>query len=241
MTRGNVPAHKAENATADEISPTDAQVLLSPRRLPAFVDLSKMLLRQTTMSVETWTRNYLAAQMASEMENVGIEGGGSEEPTGILGTVGIGAVVAGDPDGAAPTWADVINLKREVAKDNALMGRLGYLGNPDVTAKLQTTDRTSSTSIFIMGEDPGRLAGYPYADTTNVPNDLTKGNGTALSALIFGNWADLYVGQWGGLDILVNPYTKAKEGLVEIVAEMYYDLEVARPVSFAAMLDIVTT
>jgi hypothetical protein len=85
------------------------------------------------------------------------------------------------------------------------------------------------------------LAGYPYADTTNVPNDLTKGDGTALSALIFGNWADLYVGQWGGLDILVNPYTKAKEGLVEIVAEMYYDLEVARPVSFAAMLDIVTT
>ncbi|HET7237760.1 MAG TPA: phage major capsid protein, partial [Terrimicrobiaceae bacterium] len=241
FVRGATPAHKAENATADEISPTTEQVLLSPRRLPAFIDLSKMLIRQSAFSIELWVRNYLAMQFAVEMENVGIEGGGSEEPTGILGTVGIGAVVAGDPDGAAITWADVINLKREVAKDNALQQRLGYLGNPDVTAALQTTDRTSNTSVFIMGDDPNRLAGYPYRDTTNVPNDLTKGAGTALSALIFGNWADLYVGQWGGVDILTNPYTKAKEGLVEVVAELYYDLEVARPVSFAAIQDIVTT
>ena len=39
-----------------------------------------------------------------------------------------------------------------------------------------------------------------------MPSNLTKGTGTNLSAIIYGNWADLIIGYWSAFDLLVNPY-----------------------------------
>ena len=74
----------------------------------------------------------------------------------------------------------------------------------------------------------------------NVPNNLTKGTGTNLSALIFGNWSDLLVGQWGGIDLSVDEVPEAAKGNVKLVAHSEWDIAVRHAESFAAIKDIVT-
>jgi len=73
-----------------------------------------------------------------------------------------------------------------------------------------------------------------------VPSTLTKGNSDVCSAIIFGNFADLLIGQWGGMDIVVDPYTQAPSGLVRLVINSWWDVLVKRAASFAAMQDALT-
>lgn len=83
--------------------------------------------------------------------------------------------------------------------------------------------------------------GYNAAVTNAVPSDLTKGSGTALSAIIFGNFADLLIGMWGGLDLTVDPYSNSTSGTLRIVALQDVDVAVRHAASFAAATDVVTS
>ena len=73
-----------------------------------------------------------------------------------------------------------------------------------------------------------------------MPSDLKKGTGTNLSAMLFGNFSDVIVGQWGGLDIIVDPYTLKKSAQVEITMNAWHDVFVRHDESFAAIKDIKT-
>lgn len=85
------------------------------------------------------------------------------------------------------------------------------------------------------------MNGYRTFVTTQISKTLTEGTSSDLSALIFGNWAELYIGQWGGIDIMVNPYTKAKESLIEYIIESYMDVNVRHAASFAISKDVDAT
>jgi hypothetical protein len=95
---------------------------------------------------------------------------------------------------------------------------------------------------FILS-DPGRsLMGYQFACTNAVPSNLTKGSGTNLSPLIFGNFNDLMIGEWGSVEILVNPYGAGyNTGDVDIRVMQTIDVAFRRVVSFAAITDMITT
>lgn len=122
-----------------------------------------------------------------------------------------------------------------------MMGSLGWLLNSDTVGKLQTVEKASSTAQFILGDDASRLAGYPVYETNQVPNTLDKGTSTGVcSALIFGNWADLLIGMWGGLDINVDTSTGSTSGTVRVVALQDVDIAVRHAQSFSAMLDALT-
>tara|TARA_Y100001968_G_C19206486_1_gene642554 strand:+ start:183 stop:395 length:213 start_codon:yes stop_codon:yes gene_type:complete len=70
---------------------------------------------------------------------------------------------------------------------------------------------------------------------------LTKGSGSSLSAIIYGNFNDLLVGMWGSLEILVDPYTDIAKGTVGIRALQTVDMAVRHPESFAAMQDVIAS
>ena len=74
-----------------------------------------------------------------------------------------------------------------------------------------------------------------------MPSNFTKGSSSSLSALIFGNWSDLLIGEWGTVDLLVDPYTNADSGQVRVVTFSFVDIAVRHAQSFAAVSDIVTT
>jgi hypothetical protein len=78
--------------------------------------------------------------------------------------------------------------------------------------------------------------------SNQVPSDLDKGTSTGVcSAILFGNWADLIIGEWGGLDILVDPFTQGAAGTVRVIAHQDVDIQLRRVASFSAMQDALTT
>lgn len=196
---------------------------------------------QSTPSIDAYLQRFLLTAVAVKLQQAALHGSGTGEPAGLAGTAGIGSVVGGT-HGAAPLWDDITNLYKQVAIDNADMGALAYCTNPYVIDKLQNTPRQSSgvEGNFIM-TDTTRLNGFNVGVTTSVSNVLEKGtSGAVCSAIFFGNWADMAMASWGGIDILVNPYTKGKEGITEVILNSYLDANVLRPTSFAAMLDATT-
>ena len=177
--------------------------------------------------------------LAIEIDRAAIHGSGSSnQPTGILATSGIGSV-AGGTNGAAPTYAHIVGLETQVAQDNADEGALNFLTNSKVRGKLLQTEKASSTAQFVWS-DNNSMRGYNAAVSNQVSSTLTKGNQSLSSAIIFGNFNDLLIGMWGGLDIALDNSTGSASGTVRVVALQDVDIAVRHAQSFAAMLDALT-
>ena len=154
---------------------------------------------------------------------------------------GIGSV-AGGTNGLAPTLDHLLDLKKEVAVDNADVASCGYLTNAKVEAVLaKAKDSQDQYLLSPYGTELGRsqIAGRRFEVSNNVPSDLTKGTGSNLSAVIYGNFADLLIGLYGTLEILVDPYTDFAKGTTGIRALQSIDIAVRHAQSFAAMQDAI--
>lgn len=224
-----------------ESDPTVGKISMSPKRLGTYTDISNQLLIQTSPSIEARIRRQFVNAIQLAIEAAAINGTGVDPiPEGILNTTGIGDV-AGGTDGAAPTWANIVTLESLVAAANADVGNLGYLINAVTRGKLKTTPKVATNDLFIFGDGAMPLNGYKAAVTNQVPSNLVKGSsGAVCSAIIFGNFADLIIGMWGGMEILADPYTQATSGLFRLVVNTFADVAVGHPASFAAMQDALT-
>ena len=243
-TGPSTAAWVAENAAPAESTnvPSFGQVTLSPKTLAGYVDFSRRLMLQSSLDIETLIRNDLASTIAVAMDNAAISGSGTNRPTGVLNTAGIGSVTLGT-NGLAPTWAMVVSLVREVEIDNVDSTSAGFLTNAQVKSKLATTPRQSSgiEGNFILQPPFSDLFGFPLTVSQQVPSNLTKGSGSNLSAMIFGVWSDLLIGQWSGIDLMVDPYTGSSAATVRVTAFHDCDFAVRYPESFAECNEIITT
>ena len=238
---------ETENSANDETSPTFDKISMSPNRLGAFTDISKQLLVQSSVDIENFVRNRLSEAVNRALDYALINGDNSAQPFyGILNTAGIGSVAIGT-DGGPLTYKHIIDLETELATDNADFGTLAYLTTPGVRGFLKNTEKASGTAQFVwsdgappVGQQGIRtdlLNGYRAYVSTQVPSNLTKGNGTGLHSVIFGNFAELLIGQWAGLDVVVDPYSSSKNALVTIVVNSWWDAAVRHAQSFAAIKD----
>ena len=202
---------------------------------------------QATPDLEQLVRNDLTQQVAAAIDLACISGtGSSNQPTGILNTSGINSVVGGT-NGATVTYDHLADLIAAVSQDSADVGRTGFLTNNQVLTKLLKTKDSDGNYLLGPGSmvagSPATLWGRRCEISQQVPSNLTKGSASGTcSAIIYGNWSDLVVAQWGSpLDILVNPYGSSyAAGNVEIRAMSSLDIGVRHVESFAAMKDALT-
>lgn len=232
--------HWVAEDSAITVSDADfGKTKLSPKHCGCITEYSRNMLQQSSPDIENLLRDDFAKLLAEAIDRVAIQGGGSNEPTGILGTTGIGSVTTS----GTPSWANILQLIEEVEVDDA-MGS-AFATCPGVVRMLRSAPKEldgSSVAVsadYIM-EGPRTLAGYPCAVSNVVPANLGAGNDE--SALIFGNWSDLLIGYWSAFDILVNPFesTAYAKGNVQIRGMMTVDIAVRHPESFAAAIDITT-
>jgi len=210
-----------EGGAASESEMTVGSVSLQPRTLGCFTDVTRQLLIQSSLDVESLIRDDLAQALAVAIDKAGLEGtGASGQPTGILNTSGVNTVAAFAA--ANPTFAEVVGLETAVAEDNALLGSLSYIMPASMYGALKTVEKASNTAQFVV-EPGGTMNGYRAI----VSNQATAGN------LYFGNFNDLLIGMFGGLDIVVDPYTNSTSGTIRVVALQSVDAAVRRAVSFA--------
>lgn len=210
-----------EGGASSESEPTFGQVTMSPKSLGAFTDITRLMMMQSSLDIEALVRNDLSTGLALAIDNGGLQGSGSSgQPTGIANTSGINAPT--DFAAANPTFAEVVAMETAVAEDNALMGNLAYILPASMYGALKTTAKDSGSGQFVV-EPGGTMNGYRAI----VSNQVTAGD------LYFGNFADLLIGMYGGLDITVDPYTASTSGTVRIVALQTVDVAVRHAVSFA--------
>ena len=225
----------AENSA---LTPSDMEfdkVSMTPKHAGAITELSRNMLLQTSPDVEQLARDDFAKILAEAVDVVAIQGGGSNEPDGILETTGIGDVALGAAGGTLSV-DKVIDLENEVEIDNAV-GQ-AFLTNFKVK-KAASKLKDGEGQYFGLDKV---FQGYQRAFSNLVPSNLTKTTGSNLSALIFGDFSDLIMGYWSEFDLLVNPYesTAYAKGNVQVRGMLTMDLAVRHPESFAAIKDIVT-
>jgi len=229
----------AESGAPTESQQTIAQVTMQAKTVGAFTDISRQLLKQSSVDVEGFVQRNLAAVLGLAIQQAAISGTGqNNQPSGLLTL--ITPSVAGGTDGAAPTWANIIELETDVSVANADVGSMGYLTNAKVRGKLKGTTKANNQNGFVFEQGDMPLNGYRAGITNAVPSNLTKGAGTDLSAILFGNFADLLIGMWGGLDLTVDPYSGSTSGTVRVVALQDVDVAIRHAESFATMVDAIT-
>jgi HK97 family phage major capsid protein len=208
----------AEGSAASESEATFTSITMSPKTVGAFTDVTRNLMMQGSPDVESLIRNDLAASLAIAIDLGALSGSGSSgQPTGIRATSGINTK---DFAATNPTFAEIVGMETEVAADNALRGNLAYIINAAMAGALKTSAKDCGSGLFVLQN--GEMNGY----RTIVSNQAATGDA------YFGNFADLLIGMWGGLDILVDPYTSSTTGTVRIVAMQSVDVAVRHAVSF---------
>jgi HK97 family phage major capsid protein len=218
-----------------ESNPTVAKTAVRGKRLGAYTLFSKQLMNQAVIDVENWVRRELGIAVGQALEIAAINGSGSAPiPRGVLNISGIGDV-AGGTNGLLPTWNHMVELETDINAANAPMGRRAYLTTPGVNGILKTVKKDAGSGIFI--NENGMVNGYPMLFTSNVPSTLTKGSNSDCHAVIFGNWEELYVMQWGGIDLVVNPYSLDTTSQVRVTINSWWDIAVRHKESFSAMKD----
>ena len=213
-----------EGTAASESEFTSGSVTMSPKVIGAFTDATRLLLQQSSLDVENLIRDDLTKSIATAIDLGALAGSGSSgQPTGIANTSGINTTTFA---AANPTWAEIVAMESAVANDNALTGSLGYICRPADFGTLKTTEKASGTAQFVVSPD-NTMNGYNVIRS----NQVTSGD------FYFGNFADLLIGMYGGLDITVDPYALSTSGGVRIVALQTVDVAVRHAVSFCKSSD----
>ncbi len=222
QTAAGTAAWRTEVQEVSASKQTLGQVTMSPNRCAALTIYSKQLLAQSSIDIEAFIRMDLATIIALAIDYAAIQGTGGAQPQGVVGASGVGALTFG----GAPTWAKVVEFETTAATANALTGRLGYLTTPATRGKWKTTEQATGTARWLWS-DGDQVNGYRALATNQV----------ASNKVIFGNWADMIIGLWAGLDITVDPYKYAELGEVRVVANQFVDVALRHAASFVVSSD----
>ena len=184
-----------------ESTMTIGSISLSPKRVAAYSELSKQLLAQSSFDVESMVRDDLVYQLNLAFDAVAIDGGGTNQPSGVLDASGLHGQTGGQ------NWQNVIDAEADVMSTHALAGSLAYVTTPAVMATLKGTEKASNTAQFVWQDN--RINGYPAVATTQMTADHT----------VFGDWSQVVLAEFGsGVDIVADPYSLALTGMIRVHA-----------------------
>jgi len=213
----------AEGATGTLSDQAFAQVALTPNRLFAGTAFTKQFAFQSSIGVENFIIDDIQAVLKVAKDLAALTGAGAAgEPLGILNMTGLSTSVT---FGAAATFAKMLEFWKNVATSNADSGSLAYITTPATAAKLMAKAKDSNGNGFVW--ENGKVSGYPAFTTNQMPSDK----------VLFGNFKDLIIGEWAGVDITVDPYTLAADGKIRIIIEMHCDIVARHAASFSKSTD----
>lgn len=216
QTGGATAYWVGEGDDAPEGTPTIGQLSLSPKTVAAYTDITRRLLRQSTPDAEGIVRRDLLSAVAQAIDVAGYYGDGTDnQPRGLANYTGINAV---DFAATWPTFDELVAMESEIAADNADIGQMGYVGNARFRGHAKTTPKFGTGSEMTIWEAGNTVNGY----RAEITNQLQNGD------VFFGNFADLIIGLWGGLDLTVDPYSLSKSGGVRIVVFQDVDFALRR-------------
>ena len=203
---------EGETDEADATAPAFTTVKLQPKRLSAYVDISKQLIAQDTIGVEQAIRRDLVNALNDKLEATlfGNAAGSAEQPAGLFYNAS---------ETNVDDFAGLCQFEAAVEAQN-VYGNMKYVMSP--TAKATFRGMIKGTNATGMVYEAGEMDGVETYVTTNV----------ATKKFVYGDFSNLVVGSWGNVEITIDPYTQATKGCVRLVINAYFDFKPARTVAF---------
>ena len=204
---GSTCGWKGELEAADNGKGNFGSVELSPKRLTAYIDISKQFLAQDSVGAEEMLRADIVNALVAKLESTifGDAAGDNTKPAGIFNSAEV----------VAPSYQAVCDAEAAV-KDYS--GEKRFVMGPSAkSAFKQATISGAKSDLRLLLED-GEVDGYPVSDSSNV----------VAGGYAFGDFGELVVAQWGGIDIVVDPYTLATKNAIRLVINAYFDAKARR-------------
>jgi HK97 family phage major capsid protein len=253
QTGGATAYWVGENSDITESNLTFGMITAQPKQVAALVKTSDRLLRMSNPSVETVIKRDIALALALKTDLGGLRGSGtSTQPRGVANTTGINTVYASATSSAGNGGNisfDVLNdMEYALEEDNALFGELGYAWHPCIRRNLQklkvaqySGDTAGEYIVQPVTQDQLKAwLSYPFQATTQIPTNLTQNAGSNLTESYFGNWQELFMFLWGGIQIAVSNQTSDAFQKVQTWVRIIQDVDFAvrHPESFCICPDI---
>jgi HK97 family phage major capsid protein len=236
---GIVASWEGETSTTPETANAYGYLDSIPKRLSVTVPISLQNLMQSSIDIEMYTIKEINAAIENKLDATAVNGTGSGQPFGILNVSGTNAVTLG-ANGGAPTWDMVVDVETGVFVQNANSAKMSYVVNPQTRGKLKKTKHQAGDANYLM-DKTGEINGYSSVASNHIPSNLVKGtSGAVCSALIFGDFSQLLINQWGYMDLSVDEFSRKKEGLIEVTVNLFMDVLVKQPKAFSIVKDILT-
>ena len=236
-----------EGQTITEEEGTFDKIILAPSKLAVITKMTYEMLTQSSIALEMLTRSRLIRAITLALDYaIGFGSGIGEEPLGIMSHPEVRSIDLG-VNGGALGWAQLVAMTTELAAINAMNsgGTYGFVINERTRGKLQTTlDHDTGGGRWIwqpgIGGNPveGMIAGYRARCSNQIPNNLVKGTSTNLTAAFFGDFSQVLVGSWGGLDVMANPYSQFDQALISIRAMQMFGINLNRGEYFCVASDV---
>ena len=205
MSNGSA-AWEGEITEADDANITFSNVKLQPHRLSATIEVSKQFIMQDSTGAEMAIRDEIVEAIAQKLEaTIFGNANTSGQPQGIF---------YGSSD-TVSDFAGICEMEADL-EEAKVLGPYKYVMSPKAKAALRGMIKgTNATGMVYENE---AVDGVPAIST-----GLINGKRVAV-----GDWGHTVLGQWGGIDLVVDPYTKAKNASVVITINAWFDFKVLR-------------
>ena len=216
---GNNVGWEGEIAEAKDANPTFTNVKLTPHRLTAYVDISKQMIVQDSVDVENTIRTDLVNAINSKLEETILgSGDGKEGGSVVIAPVGMFNTLTAE---TVADFEDLCTVESDVEDANVL-GECKYVMSNKAKAALRGMIKGTNGTGMVF--ENNAVDGTPAFNTSHVDG----------KKYIYGDWSNLAIGSWGGIDLTVDPYTKASAGQIRIVVNCFFDAKVLREDAFVA-------
>ena len=201
---------EGETAPAQDGAPTFDHLKLQPKRLTAYIDISKQFLVQDSLDAEALIRQDIVNAINSKLEAtiLGSSAGTTTQPEGIFYSESALDQIS--------DFAGLCDLEADVEDANVL-GECKYVMSNKAKAAFRNMQKSALTNELVMHD--GNIDGTPVLNTSHV-----EGKNVA-----YGDFSNLAIGQWGAIDLTVDPYSQATNGKVRLVINAFFDAKVLRP------------
>lgn len=215
----SIPSYSGSNVgwageieAAKDGSGTFSEVVLEPKRITAYIDVSKQFLIQDSVSAEALIRADIVKAISHKLEEtiLGNEAGNNKQPKGIFN----GATALDEV-----SYEAMVDMVKTLEEAN-VSGDFKYIVSPSAKAKLKTTKKDAGSGLFVM--ENGEIDGIPVLSTS------------ACKGVLLGKFDDYIIGQWGSIDLTIDPYSQATNGNVRLVVNAYFDAKPRRAEAFVA-------
>lgn len=220
-------AFVAETATVTPVKNKFEGPILKAKRAAGAVDISNQLIMQSSVDAEMLVKSQILRGFSNVVQGAAINGAGGVAPTGLLNLTNVN--VSAQASAAAATWARIVELQALIEEDNATDQRLGYLMHPKLKAALKQITKDAGSGRFLF--EGGFVDGVQAMATSLMP--ILDASGTDVFPLIYGDFSQLFIGSWGSLGFVVDPYSAATSNSTRIVLNAYADAVVANEAAFA--------